>query len=125
MTTQKKDKKLEVGMKVFAKPGVNRSRYSKEIDEGEIIKVGRKYFEVNFGGYQIVKFYKDSLEQVTEYAPEYILYFSKEEILEEEELISNAREINTFFYFTDMHSLQKQGITLEKTRKILEILRSK
>jgi hypothetical protein len=108
--------KIKVGQVVYGEPGVNRSRYNKEIIEGVITKVGRVYFEVKFS-YQSYKFQIKDLMQKTEYAQDYYIYFSKQEILDKEEKAILISDIKLFFgHWGDI------PISLEDLRTIKEII---
>jgi hypothetical protein len=108
--------KLSVGQKVYLKPINNAARGgNKEILEAEIVKVGRKYFELNRG--LIKKYSMENLEQVTEYTPDYKLYFSKQDILDEYETNSLYSEIESKF-----GAWAKKDLTLDQLRRIKAII---
>ncbi len=110
---------LKVGQIVYCKPGVNKSKYNPDIMEGVISKVGRKYIEVKIGqNCRAYIFHKDTLKQVTDYTPDYYLYFDKQEILDERERNKLEREILKVF------SEQNPSIklTLEQLREIRNII---
>lgn len=115
--------KLEVGLKVYLKPIGNNARYgNNEVREYEIKKVGRKYFEVWDGKdqYHVTRFHIEGLKEVTNYSPGWKLYFSRQEIVDEEEhgkLIGEIR--NVFDYYRPC------SLTLEQLRKIKAIIESK
>lgn len=82
------NKDIEIGTTVYLKSGYNTSRRNMEVVETTITKVGRRYIEVEAGNgvRRGIKFdITNGLKQVTNYTPEWILYFSKEEIEEEQE----------------------------------------
>jgi hypothetical protein len=111
---------IKVGAVVYGKAGINTSRRGIDISEGVITKVGRKYFEVKFNSYQNLKFEIKNLHQKTDYTPDYYIYFSKQEILDERELINNIYLIRKEFEY--IYSV-KDKVSLDQTRKILEILK--
>lgn len=116
--------KLMVGQKVYLKPVNNRSRYIEDsiinhIKEYEIKKVGRKYFEVweKDKGYSTEKFHIEDLRQHTVYSPDWELYLSRQDILDEMENLEIVGRIRTAignYGFSDL--------PLEKLRKIIEII---
>lgn len=108
--------KIEVGRKVYLKPVRNAARGgNKAIIETEIVKVGRKYFEVDRG---IERKYKiDTLELVSKYSPDYELYFSKQEILDEYEYENLFSKIQSKFAYW-----VKMDLTLDQLRRIVKII---
>ena len=78
-----------VGQKVYLEPCNNQARRSSDIRELEIKKVGRKYLYVGDTGeheeYLWLKFHRDNLRQVSDYSPNWHLYFSKQGILDKQE----------------------------------------
>lgn len=113
--------KLEVGMKVYLKSVGNVARDSKEIKEVVIKKIGRKYFEVGDEESERIyaKFNLEDLREVTDYGADWKLYFSKQEILDEEEYEKLRWEIKTKF-----DTFGKLGLTLEQLRKVKAIIDS-
>ena len=109
---------LKVGQKVYLKPVNNAARHSNEIVEAEIIKVGRKYFEVDKGYHYSRKYHISDLKQATDMVADYEVYMSKQEILDE-------REINSL-YFEIGKKFRGVGTTLDLTlsqlRRIKEII---
>ena len=107
--------KPEVGQKVFLKPINNAVRDSTEVKEEIILKVGRKYFEVWDGEneWSATKFHLDSLRQVTDYSPDYQLYFSKQELLDEQEANDLTKSIRRTF-----GNYGETKLTLDQLRRI-------
>ena len=93
--------KLEVGQKVFLKSVGNAARYGEKIREEVISKIGRKYFWVGKEGETnerfMTKFNVEDLRQVTDYSADWVVYFSKQEILDEKESNELTREIRSKF----------------------------
>lgn len=118
-----------VGQKVYLQPCNNQSRRSKEIRECEVKKVGRKYFFVGNVGeehnkeYLWIKFYIEDSRQVTDYSPNWLLYFSRQEILDRQEYISILSELSDIFRYGSYYN-RKDNITLEQLRKIKDVLSS-
>ncbi|MFF2531280.1 hypothetical protein ACFVS2_20470 [Brevibacillus sp. NPDC058079] len=113
--------KITVGMPVLLKPVGNRARFhGEEIQEYVIKKVGRKYFEVWKDGmeYTTIKFHIDSFEQVTDYTPDWRLYCSMQEIIDEKETQAILDELRDVF--KGYGRIQK--ISLVQLRKIKEII---
>ncbi|PGO29190.1 hypothetical protein CN984_12145 [Bacillus cereus] len=119
-----------VGQKVYLEPCNNQSRRSKEIRESEVKKVGRKYFFVGNVGeehnqeYLWIKFYIKDLRQVTDYSPSWMLYFSRQEILDRQEYITLMSEISDLFRYGSSYHNRADKITLEQLRKIKDVLNS-
>lgn len=108
---------MEVGQIVYLKPSGNQARVSSDIRKGEITKIGRKYFEVKTEGYwRETKFHKEGLRQVTEYTPDWQLYFSEQEILDEKEFNKLVDLLGDYFSWRS-----KVKLTLEQLRRIKEI----
>lgn len=117
--------KLEVGQRVFLEPGINVARYNKSIREGEILKVGRKYFEVGLvykdGTVMKSRPYKyhiEDLTQKTDYCADYNLYLNKQDILDKKEKSRLYMQIEK--YFSRWSS--NKDLSLDKLRKIKDIL---
>ncbi|MGG3890312.1 hypothetical protein [Metabacillus fastidiosus] len=114
--------RIIVGEKVYLKPVNNAARGgNKEIREEYIIKIGRKYFFVGKEGETnerlMVKFNIDDLRQVTDYSPNWIIYFSKQEILDTEESIKLTREIKEKF-----NTWGNVGLSLDQLKRIKDII---
>jgi hypothetical protein len=113
---------LTLGQKVYLKPVNNAARYgNKEIKEQTILKIGRKYFLVGAEGQTnerwMTKFSIEDLREVSDYSPDYELYFSKQEILDEEESNDIVRDIRLKF-----GSYGKINLTLDQLRRIKAII---
>ena len=64
---------MEIGQKVFFKPERG------ELEEGEIVKVGRKYFYVRFGKWREGVFYLEDLREKTYLGKGNKIYMSEKE----------------------------------------------
>lgn len=80
--------------------------------EAEVTKVGRKYFYIGRD-----KYYLDTMEVVSEYAPDYEVYFTEQDILDKREKERLYSKIGSTF-----GSFAKKDLTLEQLRKIQEII---
>lgn len=114
-------KEVKMGQPIFGKHS-NAKRSNIEIEEGFVTEVGEEYFKVSFG-FEDTIYDKETWQELTNDVPKYDLYASKQEILDEQEFKNNVSEIKSFFIGYESQ-LKEDGITLEKTRKILEILLS-
>jgi hypothetical protein len=112
---KKTNNEIVVGMTVYLKPINNAARRSKDVQEGIVSKVGRKYFEVE--GFYRTKFSIDELIEVSEYAPDWKVYLSKQELLDEQEFENLLRDIRLFF-----SNYGKVNLTLDQLRKIKVII---
>lgn len=112
---------MEVGDKVFLKAVGNNARGRKEvlIEEYEIMKIGRKYFEVsNDSRYKSLKFnLEDNRQENRGYIADWDLYFSRQEILDEEEIEKLHWDIKTAF-----NGYGKSKFTLDQLRRINAIV---
>jgi hypothetical protein len=108
---------IKVGAVVYGKAGINKSRQGLNIEEGVITKVGRKYFEVKFRGFETYKYEIKTLNQKTEYATDYYFYFSKQEILDERELVNTIDKIRSV-----IGSYGTTRINLDQAKAILKII---
>lgn len=111
--------KTNVGDKIWLKPDGNQARRSKEIREYEIKKVGRKYYEVWDGEFDgsTIKFTIEGNSQVTEYTADWEVYFSKQEILDEEEYKTLHNNIKRK---VDIYG--RPTLTLDQLRRINTII---
>lgn len=113
---------LTVGQSIYGKPGYNNRRVSGLVEKdgllkGEVQKVGRKYIEVLFNG-RTYKFEKETLKEVTKYMPNYHIILDREKYSERQKLLSNVDKIKRII------EANSSKLTLEDTRKILDILPS-
>ncbi|MBX4152277.1 beta barrel domain-containing protein [Paenibacillus lautus] len=111
---------MNVGDKVFLKAVGNNARGRKEvlIREDVITKIGRKYFEVG-SGYKPLKFHIEGLQQETGgYIADWELYFTKQDILDEDEFQRLAWDIKTRF-----GGYGKVNLTLDQLRRIDAIIK--
>lgn len=113
---------MRVGDKVFLKAVGNMARGRKEtyIVEYKIEKIGRIYFEVCQEGYESVnpiKFKIEDRRQHTEYSPDWKVYFSMQEILDEEEVERLSSKLREKF-----GSFGRIDLTLDQLRRISRIV---
>lgn len=87
---------MKKGQSVYLKPINNALRYSTEIIESKISKIGRKYFELE--DRHLGRFFIDSMSQDGgKYVGDYQCYLSIKEIEEEKEREGLVREISVSF----------------------------
>ncbi|MEC4565390.1 hypothetical protein L8C07_05485 [Paenibacillus sp. CMAA1739] len=107
---------MNIGDKVYLKAVGNMAVKYKDqllIKETKITKVGRKYFEVDG-----VKFKMENKEQETGgYTADWKLYFSKQEILDEQEFQKLESDIRSKF-----NAFGKLDLTLDQLKRINEII---
>lgn len=111
--------KLKVGMTVYLKAVGNNARRNKEVHivEETVVKVGRKYFQVG-DGHRPWKFLIEDLTQETGgYVADWELYFSRQDILDEEEARKLCSSIQTAFI-----GYGKPKQSLDQLRRIKAIL---
>lgn len=115
----KKVDKSMVGQTVYLKSDGNNARYGVKIKECKITKVGRKYYEVGEENskYFNVKFKIEGNDQVTEYSADWKLYFSQQEILDEEEYNATMSLLRSKF---DRWGVKE--FTLDQLRRIKAII---
>lgn len=115
---------MEIGDRVYLKAINERARYKTEVDIEEYIicKIGRKYFEVCKEDYKnyTIQFEINNKRQVTKYSPDWQLYFSKQEILDEEEHLNLSNQVRD-----KIGSYGTSSLSLDKLRKIKEIIDDK
>jgi hypothetical protein len=114
--------KLSIGLKVYLKPVNNAARYGdKELRELIIKKIGKKYFFVGGENQNNERFWTkfdiEELREVSNYSPDWELYFSKQEILDEQESNDISRDIRLKF-----GGYGKLDLTLDQLRRIKEII---
>lgn len=111
------DKKITVGQKIWAVPPKQRaSNPDPEPIECEVLKVGRKYFEVK-PSYQLHKVSIDTLQHEIDSSYKTSYYLTLQEILEEREksvILGKLKEI--------FGSYRTPLVTLEQLREINKIL---
>ena len=87
---------MEVGQKIYLKPIGNKARYSQEIKEVTIGKVGKKYFELEENHYG--RFFIDTMSQdCGQYISGYTCYLSLQDIEDEKEALRLLTEIKKVF----------------------------
>ena len=108
-------KLLEVGQTIFVRPTNNAARYSKEIKEATVSKVGKKYFELD--GFHRMRFSIEKMEQdAGQYSADYLCYFTMQEIRDEIDAKSISEWLNPFFGYG------KPRLSAEKLRRIKAIV---
>ena len=111
---------MEVGQRVYLKPINNALRYGNEIRECVVIKVGRKYFYAYKPGERedfATKFNLETMFNVTTYSPDWKVYLSKQDIIDEresEELTASIRK--------QFDHYGKSKLTLDQLRHIKRII---
>ena len=107
---------MEVGQKVYLKSHRLRNIIVKEYF---IKTIGRKYITVWDGkaDWTEEQFHKDTLRQKTHYAPDLYLYFSMQDINDEEETNDLNRKIGDKF-----NSINRSGLSLDQLRRINAII---
>lgn len=110
---------MQIGDKVYLKAVNNLARGRNEtfIKEDIITKIGRKYYEVGENRLEPLKFSISDNCQVTKFAADWELYFSKQEILDEEEFKELCWKIESKF---NRYGTVK--LTLEQLRRINKII---
>lgn len=113
---------FNIGDTVYLKAVGNNARRDKEarIAEFQIKKIGKKYLEVwkSDMEYYTVKFnMEDDFREATNYSPNWKLYFSKQEILDEEEALKITEEIRKVF-----NRFGRVNLSLDQLRKIKDII---
>jgi len=108
---------MNKGQTVYLSPGVNTSRYNTEIREGVITSLGSKCITVTLDGSLTYKFNKVDFDQITDYAADYYLYFSRQEIEDKQEhdiLSNDIRKI--------IREYGKINLSLDQLRKIKSVI---
>lgn len=113
--------KIEKGQTVYLKAVGNNARDREDIyyAEAEITKVGRKYIAVkhNWSEYQFE--INNSYREKTIYSPSWELYFSVQDIYDEEERVKLFRELNLEFNYIGGSA---KDCSLDQLKRIKSIL---
>ena len=104
---------MQVGQKVYLKPTIY-NRGGKQ-QEYEIKSIGRKLIHVwqDKRESSVIKFDKDTLEQRSNYSPDWELYFSLQEIEDEKEFNDLHHQLESTFRYGS-----KKQFTLDQLRQI-------
>ncbi|MBP1309120.1 hypothetical protein JOD82_002140 [Paenibacillus sp. 1182] len=106
--------------KVYLTLGVNRSRDNKkEYIEGVVTKLGRKYVTVKIGYSEYQFDLTNRLKQKTEYAQDYYLYETLEDLIDEKERDKLEAELAS--YFSSTYHFEGK-LTLDQMQRIKEII---
>ncbi len=109
--------KLEVGQTVYVQPIGNKRRYTSDIAEAKVSKIGKKYFELE--GYYRERFYLDSgLNDGRGYISDYHVRLSLQEIEDEKEITELSHFIGDRFQYGQ----NRDQLSLEQLRKIKAII---
>jgi len=108
---------MQVGQKVYLKPTIY-NRGGKQ-QEYEIKSIGRKLIHVwqDKRESSVIKFDKDTLEQRSNYSPDWELYFSLQEIEDEKEFNDLHHQLESTFRYGS-----KKQFTLDQLRQIKRII---
>ena len=113
---------IQKGLTVYLVPCGNNARMgAPSIVEGTIVTVGRKYYTVAMAvDYHCeYKFNIDSLRQQTNYTPDYLLYFDKQEILDKNE---TDGLLSKFYKYFGSVTGKHNTLTLDQLRRINAII---
>ena len=115
----KKVDKSMIGQTVYIKTVGNAAGYGESVRESKIVSVGRKYFEVGEekGSRLNTKFSLEDNREVSDYSANWSLYFSEQEIKDEEESNKIVSEIKNKF-----STWGRMDLTLDQLRRIKEII---
>lgn len=104
---------IVVGKKVFLRPTGNLARYNKSIREATIAKIGRKYFYVDDEKFEI-----ETLKNINEDCNSaWILYFSKQKILDEDEKRLLLNKFSKLFHWSG----KGKELTLEQLKQMADV----
>jgi len=109
---------LAIGQTVWVKCIGDAARYRNENDlivKATVEKVGNKYFYLS--GFCSHKFDIAKMYEVTNFAPDYRVYLSPQEIKDEEEFEEKIKAMREFF-----NQYGKVDIALEKLRQVYDIV---
>lgn len=108
------NKKIQIGQTVYLEPGINKSRYNKDIIETTVTKVGNKYFQLENNSRK--KYEIDTLKEVSEYCADYYVYLTRQEIEDK-----NEREKLTSYLRQMFGAYGRVDLTLDQLRRIKKI----
>jgi|WetSurMetagenome_2_1015567.scaffolds.fasta_scaffold695503_2 hypothetical protein len=107
---------LQIGQKIYVKRFNARNREADDIREAIINKIGKKYFYLN--EYPWVKFSISEMRDISNYASDYGIYLSEQEIKDEKEYFEKLKFLkDTFDYCRG-----KKNFTLDQLKKICNII---
>jgi len=112
--------KLEIGKNIYLKTINNEARGGTRIIETKIETISKKYFTVS--SLSRNKFRNSDLLEETNFSQNYVVYFDKQEILDELESIKLYNIIRENFQNYAHSDGSKLKVSLEQLRKISEIL---
>lgn len=116
---EKAYKDVQIGQKVYLLGTGNLARNKNNIKEGNIIKIGRKYFYVDIIGRPYTeKFEINTLENINEdYNSKWVLYFSMTDLENEDERKKILFELRKFFDWAG----NTKNLSLGQLQEIKEI----
>jgi hypothetical protein len=109
---------MKVGQEVYVRKIGNSARHIKSEDliTKEIVeKVGNKYFYLK--DFCRTKFGREEMCDISEYASNFVVYESLQEIKDENEFIAKSDDIKKVF-----QSYGKVGLSLDQIRRIYDII---
>ena len=113
---------MEVGQKVWLEPWGNSARNNQEIKQGEVIKIGRKYYTVIVGKWQELVYEIQTNKHKNDGYNNggYHIYFSQEQL----ELKKEKEELHEFMrkFFDYGYGLNIRNLSIEKLREIKQII---
>jgi len=114
--------KLVLDQPVYLKTINNEARSGTRIIDTKISKIDKKYFYCE--KFPRNKFRISDLREETQYCQNYVVYFDKQVLLDELEIIKTYNKIRKFFecYADNVTNIK---MTLEQIKKIEEILENK
>lgn len=115
---------MEVGQTVYLKPIENMARGIKDdiinhVIESKIFKIGRKYFYVE--QWKDIKFSISNLMEVSDGCSDWKVYFSKQDIIDEQEYKELIWKIRNTFDSTKIY-IEKNKLTLDQLRRVDKII---
>ena len=114
MTTTTENK-LKVGQTIFVRPTNNAARYSTEIKESTISKIGKKYFELE--DFYSMRFSIEKMKEDTgNLLADYTCYLTMQEIRDEIDAKSISEWLNPWFGYG------KPRLSAEKLRRVKAIV---
>ena len=112
-------KKFEVGQSIYLKPVGNDFRNQtidvNSVEKCKIAKIGRKYFYVDCGYGDQIKFTLDDMREFSEYSASWEAYHSLQDIFDEENKKTMCKDISCCFTYNS------SSLNFDQVKRIHEI----
>ena len=108
--------KMKIGQPIYLNPTRYNNYKTEKIIETTVSKVGNKYFTVE---YNLLKFELETMQEVSNYSPQYYAYLSMQEIYDLQEKQNINEELHNLFNYC------QNDLSLSQLREIKKIINQK